>query len=216
MKIDLPFEKLLFVFFTFIGLLICCRIFYSGSLLFTFLVWNIFLAWIPFGISYYLTKPASEKRWRQWLLFAAWLLFFPNALYIITDFVHLDLETNVPKWFDAILLFASAVVGLMMAFISLYRIEKFLTKRINEKIMPLIIGGILFLGSFGVYLGRFLRWNSWDIIRNPLGLISAIVQRFFFPLEHLRTWGITCILTMLFYLLYISIKKLPAYLEPVV
>ena len=172
-----PFEKLLLAFFFFIGILICCRIFYSGSLLFIFLVWNIFLAWIPFRISFYLIEPGNLKRWKQFLLFGMWLLFFPNALYIITDLVHLKLDTSVPKWFDAILLFASSVVGLMMAFVSLYRIEHFLAKTIRKKGLHLIILLILFLGSFGVYLGRFLRWNSWDIIKNPCGLITPIVKR---------------------------------------
>jgi uncharacterized membrane protein len=208
-----PFEKLLLSFFIFIGLLICCRIYYSKSLLFIFLVWNIFLAWIPYMISYYLNKPVTGKRWKEVLLFSVWLLFFPNALYIITDLVHLQMDTSIPKWFDAILLFTSSVVGLMMAFISLYRVEKFLSKRIRKKGVPIIIAGILFLGSFGVYLGRFLRWNSWDIIRNPLSLLSTIVQRFIFPFEHLRTWGVTIMLTILFYLLYLSIKKLPGYLS---
>jgi len=208
-----PFEKLLLAFFIFICLLICCRIYYSGSLLFIFLVWNIFLAWIPFTISYYLNKPLTGNGWKGGLLFAVWLLFFPNALYIITDLVHLQIDTSVPKWFDAILLFTSSIVGLMMAFISLYRVERFLAKKVDAKRIPVIIAAILFLSSFGVYLGRFLRWNSWDIIRNPLNLLSAIIQRFIFPLEHLRTWGVTLTLTILFYLLYISIKKLPGYLS---
>ncbi len=213
MNTGLTFQKILFLFFAVIAALICCRVYFSGSLLFIFLVWNIFLAWIPFTISYYLDKPIIDKKWKKILLFGIWLLFFPNALYIITDLVHLEIDTAVPKWFDAILLFTSSVVGLMMAFISLYRVEKFLAERINEKKIPLLIVGILFLGSFGVYLGRFLRWNSWDIIKDPLGLLTTIVQRFVFPFDHLRTWGVTIMLTILFYLLYLCVKKLPGYLN---
>lgn len=212
MKNELSFERLLLAFFAFIGLLISVRVIYSGSLLFIFLVWNIFLAWIPFRVSAYLVKSRRKDKWKEWLLFAVWLLFFPNALYIITDLIHLEIETSIPKWFDAILLFSSSIVGLMMAFVSLYRAEKFLSKRVNEKRMPVLITGILFVASFGVYLGRFLRWNSWDIIRNPLGLFSSIIQRFIFPLEHMRTWGITIMLTALFYLLYLSVKKMPGYI----
>ncbi len=207
------FEKLLLIFFIFIGSLICCRIYYSGSFLFIFLAWNIFLAWIPFWISYYLIKPANNKKWKQLFLFGAWLLFFPNALYIITDLVHLEINTTVPKWFDAILLFASSVVGLMMAFISLYRVEDFLARIIHKKWLSMFIILILFLGSFGVYLGRFLRWNSWDIIRNPFSLLSEIVRQFIFPMEHIRTWGMTGILTVFFYLLYVAVKKLPGYIS---
>jgi len=207
------FEKLLLAFGVFIGAMICCRIYYSGSLLFIFLLWNIFLAWVPFRISHYLAKSVNEMLWKQLLLFGVWLLFFPNALYIITDLVHLELETTVPKWFDAILLFASSILGLMMAFVSLYRIENFLAFKIQKKWLSAVMLLILFMGSFGVYLGRFLRWNSWDIISHPFGLISTIAERIIFPWEHLRAWGITGILTLFFYLLYFSVKKMPGYID---
>lgn len=213
MNTQITFQKLLLAFVAFIAALIACRIYYSGSLLFIFLLWNIFLAWIPFAVSHYLTLPVVNNKWKERMLLIVWLLFFPNALYIITDLVHLDIESSIPKWFDAILLFTSSIVGLMMAFISLYRVEKFLSERFARKTVSIIIAGVLFLGSFGVYLGRFLRWNSWDIVSNPLGLLATIVQRFIFPFEHLRTWGITITLTILFYLLYLSIKKLPGYIS---
>ena len=213
MKPNASFEKLLLAFFAFIGLLIISRIIYSGTFNFIFLSWNIFLAWIPCQLSYMLLKTDPQKKWQQRFLLATWLLFFPNALYIITDLIHLDLETSVPKWFDVILLFTSAVVGLMLAFISLFRIEKYLANTISEKKLPWLILGILFLGSFGVYLGRFLRWNSWDILSNPLGLISTIAQRFIFPVQHFRTWCVTIMLTALFYLLYQVVKKMPAYIS---
>src|SRR4051812_24950449 len=114
MNYRLTFQNILLAFFALIAMLICCRIYYSGSLLFIFLVWNIFLAWVPFGISAYLDKPFSHK-WKEAALFIVWLAFFPNSLYIITDLVHLQIDTTVPKWFDAILLFMSSVVGLIMA-----------------------------------------------------------------------------------------------------
>ena len=205
------FEKLLLAFFIFIGLLIACRIYFSGSMLFSFLIWNIFLAWIPFKMSQYLLTTKGSK-WKQGLLFAAWLLFFPNALYIITDLIHLELESSVPKWYDAILLFSSSVLGLMMAFISLNRVERFLGRMFVEKWKHLLVVLIIFFGSFGVYLGRFLRWNSWDIISNPVGLMETILHRVIFPWEHLRTWGMTGILTVFFVLVYESVKRIPSYI----
>ncbi|HMK04040.1 MAG TPA: DUF1361 domain-containing protein, partial [Ferruginibacter sp.] len=116
-------------------------------------------------------------------------------------------------WFDAILLFLSSTVGLLMAFISLFRVERFLEKLLSTRFIPLVTITLLFLGSFGVYLGRFLRWNSWDIISDPPGLFSAIADRLIYPFDHLRTWGITVLLTMVFCLLYFSVKKLPSYLS---
>ena len=101
----------------------------------------------------------------------------------------------------------------MLAFISLFRVEAFLSKIVNRKLQAPLILLILFLGSFGVYLGRFLRWNSWDIISNPLQLLLSIGHRIISPFDHVQTWGITVIFTVFFYLLYVSIKKLPGYLS---
>ncbi len=206
------FEKLLAGFVFFITVMIGARIFFSGEMLFIFLLWNIFLAWIPMFISSCLVK-RKYTRWKQVLLCSMWLLFFPNALYIITDLVHLQHNTSVPKWFDAVLLFSCSAVGLLMAFVSLYRVEIFLTTVLTKRVLRFTTIFLLFLGSFGVYLGRFLRWNSWDIISNPLNLFSTIAERLVFPFDHLRTWATTGILTILFYLLYQAIKKLSGYMN---
>ena len=147
-------------------------------------------------------------------LVAGWLLFFPNALYIITDLVHLRHSgDDAPVWFDALLLFTSSITGLMMAFISLYQIETFIRRAITAKHADKIIIASIFLGSFGVYLGRFLRWNSWDILANPFSLLFEVTGRFTNPVVHYRTWMITVLLTCLFSLLYYAAKKLPLLLS---
>jgi uncharacterized membrane protein len=213
LKTAASFQKILFALFAFIGLLLAARIYYSGKMQYLFLVWNLFLAWIPFVISSLFDKMSNQNKWKMAIVFCCWFAFFPNALYIVTDLIHLQIKTTVPKWFDAVLLFSSSVVGLMMAFVSLYRVEKFLHRTVNKKICSPLIVLILFLGSFGVYLGRFLRWNSWDILRNPFQLLLSIGHRIISPFDHLQTWGVTIILTIFFYLLYISIKKMPDYLS---
>lgn len=214
MNRSLSFNLLLLFFFGFITVLIGIRIIYTGKMNYLFLVWNLFLAWLPFIISTGFKKMESaSSNLKKIMLFLAWLIFFPNALYIITDLVHLEQKTNIAKWFDAILIFSASILGLMMAFISLLRVESFLVKHFSRNTVNRIIAGIIFLGSFGVYIGRFLRWNSWDIISNPSGLAAEIGERFIFPLQHLRTWSITCILTILFYLLYVVVKKMPGYLN---
>lgn len=213
MQIQLSFSKILLAFFAFIGLMIAARVIYSGEYRFIFLIWNLFLAWIPFIISTSFKRIQHIKWRKQSFVFFIWFLFFPNALYIVTDLIHLDIESTVPKWYDALLLFSSSITGLLMAFVSLLRMEKFLLLKFNNKMVNMMILVILFFGAFGVYLGRFLRWNSWDIISNPFGLVVSIAQRFIFPFQHLQTWGITLLLTTLFYLLYLAIKKLPGYLN---
>lgn len=209
MKVSISIHKIIFLQLAFVGVLITSRMAYSGQYRFVFLIWNLFLAWLPFVVSLSFKKISKAAIWKQAVVFCIWLLFFPNALYIITDLIHLEETAKVPLWYDALLLFAAALTGLIMAFISLYKTEMFLLTHFRASVVNTLIVLILLLGSFGVYLGRFLRWNSWDVVTNPVGLFYEIVHRFVFPLQHGRTWGITCILTCFLYLLWLGVKKIP-------
>lgn len=202
------FQKLLSVFVVYITCMIAFRMIYSGNTRFFFLLWNLFLAWMPFQISLYLAGNKASLKWTTSFLLAAWLLFFPNALYIITDLIHLEAKTNVPIWYDAVLLFTSAGTGLSMAFASLYKVETFLLKQVSHSTTNKLVLLSLFMGSFGVYLGRFLRWNSWDIVTNPFALFKEIAVRFLFPIQYYQTWAITILFTSFFSLLYFAVKKI--------
>ncbi len=202
-------EKLLAVFILFIAAMLAARISYANNTGYLFLLWNLFLAWVPFQISMALTLTNSRKKWYRYFLLGAWLLFFPNALYIITDLIHLEKDrADVPVWFDAVLIFTSSVAGLIMAFVSLYQVELYLKSIVRKKHINKLIVATLFIGSFGVYLGRFLRWNSWDIVTNPLKLLVQIAEQVIMPFEHYRTWAVTLLLTGLFSLLYFAVKQL--------
>ena len=205
MKVTVSHLLLLPVGFTI--LLLLFRVFYSDSLMYSFFVWNLFLAAIPLVLNQYLIQLKNRKF--HWILFGLWILFFPNAIYIITDFVHLKERNNIPLWFDVILIFSAAANGLMIAFISLYRIELFLLSKFNERKTNFILYGCLFVSSFGVYIGRFLRWNSWDVFFNPFQFIFEIIQPFVNPFQHPRTWGMTIIFFFFFGIFYFIIKKLP-------
>lgn len=209
MKPFSSFNKLLTVFLIFIALLISFRIFYSGTMRFVFLFWNIFLAWVPYILSCHFEFYRKKEKWKQLILFASWLLFFPNALYIVTDFVHLQDENNMPWWFDAVLLFASSFVGIVMAFISLRKAELQLKTILGKRMVTSAVAGILFLGSFGVYLGRFQRWNSWDVLNDPLALSVDIISKIINPIENYKVWAITVLFTAIYSLIYFSIKILP-------
>ena len=199
--------RLLFLGVGFTVSLILFRIFYSDNITYGFLIWNIFLGAIPLFISLNLNN--AIKKNLQWIMFAVWLIFFPNALYIITDLVHLKERHPVPLWFDIILIISAASNGLFFAYISLCRVELFLRSKFNNKKTELILFTSLFLGSFGVYIGRFLRWNSWDILMNPSGLAFEVLQHVFNPFQHPRTWSMTIILTLFFSIFYFIIKKIP-------
>ena len=163
--------------------------FLFGKFTYLFFVWNLFLAAIPLYISSFLLQ--AQKKNIHYLLFIIWILFFPNALYIITDLLHLKERNNVPLWFDVLLIFSAAINGLLMAFISLYQVDLFLQTKFNIQKTKLILYACLFISSFGIYVGRFLRWNSWDIFFNPFQFSLEIIQPFINPFHHPRTWGVT-------------------------
>jgi uncharacterized membrane protein len=201
----MSFPKKIILPLAFTMMLLLVRIILTGQLSYVFLAWNLFLAWIPFAISQKLT--ASDNRWKILLLFATWLLFLPNAPYIITDFFHLRQRPPVPYWYDVLLLFSAALNGLMLGLASLLIVEKFLIRRYGNKISALLIFCSFFLCSFGIYIGRYLRWNSWDIVTNPDDIAAAILERVFNPFDHFGTWSVTFLFGCFFSIMYYSIKN---------
>ncbi|MCB9081273.1 MAG: DUF1361 domain-containing protein [Lewinellaceae bacterium] len=145
----------------------------SPNSLFLFLIWNLFLAWIPVWFSSRLT--ARQPGLLSLGLFMGWLVFLPNAPYLLTDLIHLRERPPIPLWFDGILFFSFAWTGLALGLWSLLRVEQQL--RIWWPQHRRSYTGLwLFLAGLGVFCGRFLRWNSWELITNPRGLLSDAVQ----------------------------------------
>lgn len=206
MSKPISFNRLLLITFLFIGCMIAARILVTGTIIHLFLLWNIFLAWIPFILSRYFMQYRKKETWKQFFLFISWLVFFPNALYIVTDLIHLKDRGGAPVWYDAILLFTSSLIGLLMAYASLFRAEKFLLSWLGRRRMVYFMPAIIVIASFGVYLGRFDRWNSWDVLHNPLGLVADILEYVTDPVENLHTWGTTAVFSAFFYLMYILSK----------
>lgn len=193
---------------------LCCfalsifRIYYTGSHAFLFLNWNLFLAFIPWAISsFMIINPALQQRKGMiLLLIGAWLLFFPNAPYIFTDLFHLHTRASMPIWFDLVLILSYAWTGLLFGFLSLWDMEKMLRPFMRKPQLNLLIGVFLFLSGFGIYLGRYLRWNSWDILSKPSALLGDVGDRFIHPFDHPRTWGVTFFMGLLLNLIYWSFK----------
>ncbi len=206
-NMHLKYYPVLFPAIGFTALLLLTRSIYSGQFMYFFLGWNIFLACVPLLLSQFLNKKGLRP-FSQWLFFAGWLLFFPNALYIVTDLVHLDGRYPVPLWFDIILVFSAAANGLLAAYLSLWETEKFLRNKFRTVQVRGILLFCLFAGSFGVYLGRYLRWNSWDILTDPFSLLSGIFLMIIHPHEYRQTWGVTGLLTLFFTAIYFTIQNL--------
>ncbi len=191
---------LLLTFFAFIVLLLGSRIVLTSNYRYLFLLWNIFLAAIPYWLGNVITN--NFKSLKNIALLVLWLLFYPNALYIVTDLMHLQHFSTLPIWYDVVLLFSCSVLGLILGFKSLWRLEKIIAGTAEKwKVQAFVIVTII-LSSFGVYLGRFLRWNSWDIVSNPIDLMTSIGSRLLHPTDHPNTWAVTIILSVLYYLLY--------------
>ncbi|MBL7798497.1 MAG: DUF1361 domain-containing protein [Saprospiraceae bacterium] len=184
------------------------RYLYSETKVFLFLNWNLFLAFLPWAFtSLVLLRPGIQKsRLTVLLLLGAWLLFFPNAPYILTDLFHLRFKSSMPIWFDLVLILSFAWAGLLYGFLSLWDIERLARKYVNQTWVSVLSVGLLFLGSFGVYLGRYLRWNSWDIVSEPYALLYDVGSRIANPVAHPTTWGMTILLGIFLNMIYWSFR----------
>jgi uncharacterized membrane protein len=183
------------------------RYYISDTKVFLFLNWNLFLAWIPLLLSSFILAFNIKSKISLIFIIIVWILFFPNSPYILTDLFHLKARNTIPIWYDLIVILSYAWTGLICGFISLNDIEQRLSDYYGKRnfINGLIVF-FLFMSSFGVYLGRFLRWNSWDVLNNPFGLFSDIVVRFIYPLEYTKTWGVTLLMGIMLNFMYFTFK----------
>lgn len=172
-------------------LLLMVRLKWSGTPLYLFLVWNIFLAGLPYLISTSLLSQQRLGRLKLLIPFGIWLLFLPNAPYIVTDLIHIRYTDDTIIWYDIILVFSFALTGLLFYFISFSEMRKILKSVLGNRYTRIISYAIPFLCGFGIYLGRVLRWNSWDILRNPDRLLKDISEIFLHPLNHSEAWIMT-------------------------
>ena len=138
-----------------------------------FLWWNLALAWLPWLLTAAWLRAGGA--WR-WLLGAAWLVFLPNAPYLVTDLVHLKGRPPVPLWLDVLLLASFALAGLSLGWTSLDAVSRALSPRLGRWGSFGFVSAVLLLTGFGIYLGRFLRLNSWDVVIDPLGVAASVVR----------------------------------------
>jgi uncharacterized membrane protein len=186
------------------------RMHFAHSISYIFLLWNLFLAAIPLAISTWMY--ISDCRKMPYAVFivltGTWLLFFPNAPYILTDMLHLRERYPVPIWYDVLLMISFAWNGFIMGLLSLLDIQNIVSEKINSTVGWLFAGFSICLGSFGIYLGRFERWNSWDIITNPLGLMHDILNHIFHPFAHKQTVAVTLLFSVFIGITYFMLRLL--------
>jgi len=170
-----------------------------------FLAWNLFLAWIPYVLGLAIGRLASRTRHGTGILVlptALWLLFFPNAPYIVTDFVHL--QESVPHLYvvDALILAAFAILGLALGILSLRRVHAVVAERLGVRIGWAFVATVFLLTGAGVWMGRVLRWNSWDVFTNPKPLVLRTVDALLAPWNHPHAVGFTLVFAAGLFLLY--------------
>lgn len=176
---------------------------------FSYLIWNLFLAWLPLVFAYWLTQTLRHKAWSSWEALGVsvlWLIFLPNSFYMISDFIHLLDVARVDVLYDAIMFTSFIVTGVALGYSSLYLVHCQLKKRLAPKTVAALLGGTLLLSSFAVYIGRDLRWNSWDLLTNPGGLLFDISDRLQHPATYPQMFvtiiSFTILLSSMYWLLY--------------
>lgn len=189
--------------------LVGVRVAYTDSTRHIGLIWNLFLAWIPFILSY-LAHALSWKR--IWVYFAIpfvaflWLLFFPNAPYMLTDLQDLarGAGREAPLWYDVIIVVWCSWTGTLLGVISLYLMQDIISRTFNRWLGWVFVFAISGLSSFGIYIGRFVRLNSWDILQNPAETAVEILGIVIDPSKRLAAFTLlyTFFFLFIFLLLY--------------
>ncbi len=184
------------------AVMIVVRRHYAGEWTRSFLLWNLVLAWVPLPLAYAAYR-MHTSRTRRNLLFSicalSWFFFFPNAPYITTDFIHLRQEMQPLVWLDIISIASFAWVGLCLGFCSLYLMQEIVGNRLGRAASWLFVLVMFAATSFGTFLGRFQRWNSWDVLHHPFGILADFSER----LKHSPA-DIQVYLTMMFLFLLLS------------
>jgi len=179
------------------------RVFIFGKLSLIYVIWNLFLAFIPFVISSFLLYYSNNKlnNISFWFWSIVWFLFIPNSPYIVTDLIHIGEVHNTPIIYDSFLLFSSALTGLLLGMYSMFHMEKIIKNKYSQKIASISIFIVMFFASFGIFIGRFLRFNSWDIVSKPMSIINGVVNIFIDSSDYM-----VAILYTLLFLFFISMS----------
>ena len=153
-----------------------------------FLIWNLVLAWVPLGAATIVRATHRRAPSLGALAFVVWLAFLPNAPYLVTDFIHLRWRDGAPLWFDALMLATFAWTGVSLGVVSLRIIVSVVCERAGTPTAIAFVAATSFLTGFGIYLGRFIRLNSWDVIFRPLAVLGTIARPVAHPIANIHVW----------------------------
>lgn len=179
------------------------RMHLSGTASFCFLIWNLILAWVPYILSQFFAAHDLRRHWLSALaVLAAWVLFLPNGPYIITDLLHLRQRVVIPFWYDVLLVSSYAWLGLLLSLLSVRQIHHKLTGHFAPRKLWIALPALFFSAGYGIYLGRFLRWNSWDVFFRPIYLLRRSLTELIHPFSHPQPLQVTVVIGTLLMLSY--------------
>jgi uncharacterized membrane protein len=161
---------------------------------FNYLPWNLALAWLALAVTLWLEYTLHRHLWSSWYALAVtllWLVLLPNTFYMISDFVHIEDIGRVDLLYDVVMFTSFIFNGVLLGFLSLYIVHQELLKRLRTSTASTMIGTIILVCSFAIYIGRELRWNTWDIITNPSSLLFDVSDRVLNPREHPQAFTTT-------------------------
>jgi len=187
--------------------LVLARLLHSQTNHYRFLIWNLALAWIPLALAAVAHTLATSRRRVAYVLLVptavAWLLFFPNAPYLLTDFLHItESHDNVPAWYDVMMITWFAWVGLLLGIASLLLMQQVATRAWGRTFSWVAVVAATVLGSVGIYLGRFLHWNSWDVLSSPFAMARRVWSNVTHPTADARAFAFTVSYALLFLFVY--------------
>jgi uncharacterized membrane protein len=183
-----------------------------------FLFYNLLLAWLPLVAAIVLVERLKKVRWSSGQgigLTFLWFMLLPNSFYIASDLVHLENSNEIGKLYDAVMILSFAFNGFLLGYLSLFLVHRQLLARFQARTAHTLIAIAIFLCSFAIYLGRNLRWNSWDVLINPAGLLFDISERMVHPLQHPATYKTTLVFFILIGTMYWVVWECAAYLRKI-
>lgn len=165
-------------------MLFLARSYDAGNPRYWFLLWNAFLGLLPLMFALFLRRLLRQKSWLRWqsiLVTLLWLGFLPNSFYLVTDLIHLHQTGEVSLLYDVTLFTSFIINGLIVGLMSVFLVHSELLRRIRRREAHVLVGAVFLACGFAIYLGRYLRWNSWDILLNPAGILFDVSSQFISP-----------------------------------
>ena len=194
--------------------LIAVRMGITHSLTYGFYYWNLFLASVPLVASSFLDTKVSLYSLRNLACLGLWFLFLPNAPYLITDMIHFHERPPVPAYLDELIVYSSAWNGVLIAYASVMRVEGWLLVRYAARPVHFAIVAVFLLCGLGMYLGRYERWNSWDILTHPYALSKDIGMKVLFPLRYRQAWAVSLLFGVVLRIGYGLLKRTSLEVKP--